>query len=46
MKYDTLVTAYMSVQNAVTKLELSVCLQKIKSGFGAYVWEVKECYLV
>jgi len=32
----------MSVQNAITKLELSVILAKVKSGFGAYIWEVKE----
>ncbi len=32
----------MSVQNAITKLELSVVLAKVKSGFGAYIWEVKE----
>ena len=32
----------MSVQNAITKLELSVGLLKVKSNLGNYVWEVKE----
>jgi len=36
----------MSVQSAITKLELSVILAKVKSGFGAYIWEVKEHCLV
>ena len=36
----------MSVRNAITKLELTVVLAKVKSGFGAYIWEVKEHCLV
>ena len=36
----------VSMRNAITKLELSVGLLKVKSGLGAYVWEVKECSLV
>jgi hypothetical protein len=30
----------LSVQNAITKLELSVVLVKVKSALGAYVWEL------
>jgi hypothetical protein len=28
--------------NTITKLELSVGLEKVKSGFGSYVWEVRD----
>ena len=36
----------LSVRNAITKLELSVGLSKVRSALGAYVWEVEECSLV
>ena len=42
----SLATTRMSVQNAITKLELSVGLAKVKSGLGAYVWVTKEHLLV
>jgi hypothetical protein len=32
----------VSVQNAITKLELNVGLLKVKSNLGNYVWEIKE----
>jgi hypothetical protein len=32
----------LSVQFAITKLELKVGLAKVKSRFGAYVWRVRK----
>ena len=32
----------VSVRNAITKLELSVRLEKVKSALGAYIWEIRE----
>jgi hypothetical protein len=37
---------YLCVQNAITKLELSFVLAKVKSKFGVPIWEIKEHFLV
>jgi hypothetical protein len=34
----------LSVRNVITKLELSVGLEKVKSNLGNYVWKVKDIY--
>jgi hypothetical protein len=36
----------VSVQVAITKLELSFVLAKVKSKFGVPIWEIKEHFLV
>jgi len=33
----------LSVQVAITKLELKVGLAKVKNRFGSYVWKVRKC---
>jgi len=32
----------VSVRNAITKLELSMGLEKVKSSVGAFAWVIKE----
>jgi hypothetical protein len=34
----------VSVQNAITKIELSVGLLKVKNNLGSYVWEAKDSH--
>jgi len=38
----TAVVKSLSVRNAITQLELSVGVVKVKARFGAYVWMTKE----